>query len=290
MSFLERQINATLVLANGDFGDNLGNTATLIGLRCEVSINNMLGPTLNALQMRIYGMSEGMMNKLSTLGLKPGTAPKNVVTVFAGDNASGTSQVFEGTIANAWTDYRGVPDVSFNIEAYAGHHEQLKPIPVNSFKGTVDVATVIKSLATEMGFAFANNGVTAKLSNPYFAGSAVSQIKDCAQHAGIAYDISNGMVTIWPSGGTRDDLVVNLAPQTGLVGYPSFSSTGIEIESEFNPLIFNGRKVTVQSSIPQACGLWYCQLARHELSSQSPGGPWFTYAKLVGEGYYVAFQ
>jgi hypothetical protein len=288
MSFAERKIDLTFDLAEGQFGGGLGKSAKVSGLRCEVSINNMLGESLNTVQLRVFGMSESRMNQMSTLGIKPGATPKNIVTIEASNNTGGMTQAFQGTMANAWVDYRGAPEVSFNVEAWAGAHELVKPIAVNSYKGTVDVATIIESLAKGMGFGFTNNGVTAKLSNPYFAGSAVSQIKECAQHAGIAYDISNGVVNIWPSGGTRDDVTFLLSPETGLVGYPTFSSTGLQIQAEYNPLIFNGRKFQVQSAIPQACGKWYCQIARHELASQTPNGPWFTYAKLVGEGYYVS--
>lgn len=288
MSFAERKIDLTFQLADGQFGGNLGKAFKVSGLRCEVSINNMLGESLNSVQLRVYGMSEAKMNQMSTLGIKPGATPKNIVTIEASNNTGGMTQVFQGTMANAWIDYRGIPEVSFNVEASAGLHEQIKAIAVNSYKGTADVATIIESLAKGMGFGFSNNGVTAKLSNPYFAGSAVSQIKECAQHAGIAYDISNGVVSIWPSGGVRDDVTFLLSADTGLIGYPTFSSTGLEIMAEYNPLIFNGRKFQVKSAIPQACGKWYCQTARHELSSQTPNGPWFTYAKLVGEGYYVS--
>lgn len=290
MSFAERKIDLTFELAEGQFGDNLGKSVKISGLACEVSINNMLGASLNSVQLRVYGMTESKMNRLSTLGIKPGTTPKNIITVEASNTAGGMTQVFQGTMANAWIDYRGVPSVSLNIEAYAGSYELVKPIAVNSYKGTADVATIIESLAKGMGFGFTNNGVTAKLSNPYLAGSAVSQIRDCAQHAGIAYDISNGVVSIWPSGGTRDDVTFLVSPETGLVGYPTFSSTGLQIQTEYNPLIFNGRKLSVDSSIPQARGTWYCQIARHELSSEIPNGPWFTYAKLVRDGYYVAKQ
>ncbi len=288
MSFAERTIDLTFQLAEGQFGENLGKSVKVSGLRCEVSINNMLGESLNAVQLRVYGMSEARMSQLSTLGIKPGATPKNIVTIEASNSSGGMSQVFQGTMANAWTDYRGAPEVSFNVEAYAGLHEQVKSVAVNSYKGTADVATIIESLATSMGFSFTNNGVTAKLSNPYFAGSAVTQIKDCAQHAGIAYDISNGVVSIWPSGGVRDDVTFLISPGTGLVGYPTFYNMGIAIQTEYNPDIFNGRKFQVQSSIPQACGTWYCMVARHELSSQTPNGPWFTYAQLVGAGWYVS--
>lgn len=288
MTFRTRLIDVSFQIPEDEFGEGLGNEVMYSGLRAEASINNVAGASLNSIQLRVYGMSEAVMSKLSTLGVNVITTRRNIVTVFAGDNVSGRSQVFQGTISRAWSDYRGAPDVSFNVEAYAGFYEQVKAVAVNSYSGSTDVATVIQSLASSMGFAFKNNGVTAKLASPYLAGSAVTQIKDCAEHAGINYDISNGRVEIWPAGGKRDDQTVLLSPLTGLVGYPAFSSVGIDIQAEFNVDIAIGRSISVQSAIPQACGDdWHCQISRHELSSMSPGGPWFTYASLAKAGYYV---
>lgn len=288
MTFKARVIDVAFNLAEGEFGDSLGNEILYSGLRCEASINNIAGDSLNSLQLRVYGMSESVMGKLSTLGMIPTITRKNIVTVFAGDDSSGRAQVFQGSMSNAWADYRGAPDVSFNVEAYAGYYEQVKAIPVNSYSGSTDVATIIQGLAKSIGYSFRNNGVTAKLASPYLAGSAVTQIKDCANHAGINYDISNGAVEIWPSGGTRDDVSLVLSPQTGLVGYPVFSAVGINVQAEFNTDIAIGRHITVQSSIPQACGNdWYCKISHHEISSMSPGGPWFTYATLAKKAYNV---
>ncbi len=289
MTFRSRAIDVSFRLADGEFGDGLGNEVLYTGLRCEASINNVAGDSLNSIQFRAYGMSSSVMSKLSTLGLLATVVRKNIVTVFAGDNLSGREQVFQGTISNAWTDYRGAPEVSFNLEAYAGFYEQVKAVAVNSYSGSTDVASIIQSLATSMGYAFKNNGVTAKLSSPYLAGSAIAQIKDAAKHAGINCDISNGRVEIWPNGGKRDEQTLILSPQTGLVGYPTFSGVGINVQAEFNTDIMIGRHIAVQSSIPQACGDdWYCQISHHEISSMSPGGPWFTYATLAKAGFYVA--
>jgi len=289
MSFRERLIDVSFQLAEGEFGDKLGTTVTYSGLRCEAAINNVHGATLNSLQFRVYGMSENVMNQLSTLGVNIMMVRRNIITVSVSNEYGGMTQAFQGTISNAWIDYRGAPEVSFNVEALAGFYEQVKAIGVNSYKGPTDVATVIQSLAASIGFAFTNNGVTAKLASPYFAGSAITQIKDCARHAGIACDISNGSVQIWPSGGVRDDVTLVISPGTGLVGYPVFSKIGINIQTEYNPDITIGRRLEVQSSIPQACAKdWYCQVSRHELASQVPNGPWFTYSQLAGAGYHVA--
>ena len=287
MSLQPRLIDVSFQLATGEFGQNLGSSVTYSGLRCEASINNVGGAALNSLQFRVYGMKESTMNQLSTLGLTVMESRRNIITIAASNKIGGMTQVFQGTIAQAWTDYRGMPEVSFNVEAYAGFHEQIKSVAVNSYKGATDVATVIESLAKSIGFAFTNNGVTTKLASPYFAGSAITQIKDCARHAKISYDISNGSVAIWPGDAQRDSVSFQVAPGSGLVGYPVFSSIGISIQTEFNQDILRGRKIDVQSSIPQACGAWYCQVARHEIASQVPNGPWFTYAQLTEQGNYV---
>ena len=287
MTFRSREINVEFQIAPDKEGDAFGDSFTYSGLRCEASINNIAGASLNSLQLRVYGMSSVVMNRLSTLGMKITATRRNLVTLSASNPSGGMTQVFQGTISDAWIDYRGAPEISFNVQALAGFYEQVKAIAVNSYKGATDVATVIESLAKSMGFSFTNNGVTAQLASPYFAGSAVTQIKDCAQHAKIAYDISNGSVQIWPSGESRDSVSFQVAPGSGLVGYPIFSNTGINIQTEFNQDILIGRRIDVQSSIPQACGTWYCQVARHEIASQVPNGPWFTYAKLAGDGVHV---
>lgn len=287
MSFKSRLIDLSFQLSEDKFGDKLGDTVVYSGLKCEASINNVGGASLNSLQLRVFGMSESSMNKLSTLGLKVLTTRRNMVTVAASNLSGGMTQAFQGTIAEAWIDYRGAPDVSFNVIAYSGFWEKVKAIAVNSYKGSTDVAAIISSLAKSIGFSFKNNGVTTQLSSPYFAGSAITQIKDCARHAKIGCDIGNGSVEIWPSGGQRDDATILVSSENGLVGYPVFISTGLNIQSEFNQDILRGRKIVVKSSIPQACGDWYCQVARHEIASQTTNGPWFTYAQMAKEGIYV---
>ncbi|KPA87282.1 hypothetical protein PF66_06192 [Pseudomonas asplenii] len=289
MTFLKRDIDVSFKLQKGGFGSGFEDTATYSGLRCEVSVNNVSGASLNSLQMRVYGMQESSMNKLSTLGVSVMETDRNIITVTASNSFGGMTQVFQGTIVKAWIDYRGAPEVSLNVEAAAGYYEQVKAVGVNSYKGSTDVATIIESLAKSIDFAFTNNGVSAKLDSPYLAGSAITQIKSCAQHAGIAYDISNGSVQIWPSGESKDDVSLMLSPETGLVGYPVFSNIGIDVQSEFNADISLGRRIQVRSSIPQACGdEWFCKVVRHELASQVVNGPWFTYAQLAKKGWYVA--
>lgn len=286
MSFIERKIDITFELANEQFGSG-GNIVTVSGLRCTAMIDNINGIEAGSLQLRVYGMLQEDMAKCVTLGRKYMLARRNLVTVAAGDDRNGMSQVFKGTIYIGSIDYSGMPEVALNISASSSYYEQITPIAPNSFKGSADVASVISTIAKSIGFTFRNNGVAARLANPYLSGTAIEQIKDIAQAAGIACAIENGEVAIWPNDGVRDDQVVEVSKETGLVGYSEYSEMGIHVKTLFNPNLKNGRKVTVKTDLPQGSGDWYCQVVRHDLSAQMPNGPWFTTAHLTTEGMYA---
>jgi len=286
MSFIERKIDITFELANEQFNEG-GNVVTVSGLRCTAMVDNINGIANGALQLRVYGMLQADMARVVTLGRKFMVARRNTVTVTAGDDQNGMSQVFRGTIYIGSIDYSGMPEVALNISASSSYYEQITPCAPNSYKGSADVASIIEYLAKSIGFTFRNNGVNKKLSNPYLSGTAISQINDIAQAAGIACAIENGEVAIWPNGGVRDNEVIEVSKETGLVGYSEYSEMGIHVKTLFNPNLKNGRKVMVKTDLPQGSGDWYCQVVRHDLSAQMPNGPWFTTAQLTTEGMYA---
>lgn len=63
MTFKTRSIEASFKLTNGLFGKSLNDTVRFSGLRCEASINSVSGASLNSLQLRVYGMSDAVMNE-----------------------------------------------------------------------------------------------------------------------------------------------------------------------------------------------------------------------------------
>jgi hypothetical protein len=52
-------------------------------------------------------------------------------------------------------------------------------------------------LAQKMGFAFENNNVNVKLSNPYFWSNYMQQARALAQHAGINMILDRDTLAIW---------------------------------------------------------------------------------------------
>jgi hypothetical protein len=291
MSFVERAIDVQFMLAEGTLQDD-NNVVTLTGHRCEALISNPGGDNMvGSLQLRVFGMKAADMNKFSTAGANPMSYKNNVVKVSAGDVGGQIRQVFEGTIIRSAINYNTATDVSFNVTAVSAFFAQVAPTSPNSYKGEVDVATVIGALAKSIGYSFFNNGVSVRLSNQYLSGSAIDQIKTIANAARIPVCIENGAISIWPNDGTRDGLIIALSPESGLVGYPEFTDIGFAVRSLFNPDIQNGRKLAIsRSQIEKANGNWVAQTVMHELSTLAPNGPWFTNTNLIQQGLYVSIN
>jgi hypothetical protein len=114
------------------------------------------------------------------------------------------------------------------------------------------------------------------LSNPYFPGTRLEQVRACAQSANIYYTVERGKLAIWPKKGFRAGDTIKIGPQTGMVGYPQFSGNGIVLTTLFNPDIALGGRVEVTSDLTVARGVWNVFKVVHALESETPGGQWFT--------------
>lgn len=277
--FTKKKLDLTITLGSGSFGDTLADTVTLSGFRMMADVKNPGGDSMGVYQGRVFGLKNATMNQLTTIGtINRAVKTKNTVLLAAGDAETGMQSVFQGTIYDAWADYNTSPDVAFNIIAYSGLDAAVKPVGATSYRGATSVATIMAAFAADMGFTFENNSVTVTLANPYFSGTTLAKLRQCARAANILYTVDRGVLAIWnkvDGRATAGDVPL-LSPATGMIGYPSLSSKGMTINSLFNYNIQLGRDVQVQSSIPMACGKWRVFNVGHSLSCELADGPWFT--------------
>lgn len=276
MTFVKRRIDVTISLGTGQFGDTLGPEVTLSGLRCKATVVSYNGDAQGQLQLRLYGLPLQMINQLTTIGPIMQERRNNRILVAAGDDGGAMSTVYQGTIDSAFGEFQGAPEVVFNITALAAAIQAVKPVNALSYRGPTDVAMIMQSLATTMGFAFENNGVQVQLSSPYFAGTAYQQTKACAKAANIYFTIDRGTLSIWPKTSNRSGDPIQISMATGMVGYPIFSGNGIVLTTQFNPDLILGGQVNVTSSLTVANGVWNVFSVVHELESETPNGTWFS--------------
>jgi hypothetical protein len=200
----------------------------------------------------------------------------NRITVTAGEEGGAMSTVYEGTIDTAYGDFRSAPDPVFNVIALSAAVAALKPVSASSYNGTVDAAQVMQDLAGKMGFVFDNNGVSFNLTNPNFSGTALEQVKSCAKAANIFYTADRGKLAIWPKSGYRGTDPIPIDAAHDMVGYPEFSSEGINVQTIFNPNLELGGRVNITSILTPANGIWNIYRLNVDIESEMPDGKWFS--------------
>jgi hypothetical protein len=97
MPFTTKLLKFTFDLPGKSFDNSGGaNRLTVEGVRASVSITQGGSADYGQCDITIYGLTQTVMNQLSTLGVKIMFVRRNVVTVSAGDSVNGLSVVYQG--------------------------------------------------------------------------------------------------------------------------------------------------------------------------------------------------
>lgn len=271
----KKQLRFVVTLGTGKFGSSNNDAITLQGFRATADIDKAGGMMMGTLRAKIYGVKQADMNSVTTLQWKTGTLIPNTVEVYAIDGPAETL-VFAGNIVNAWADYQSMPDVFLHIQAQSAFFNALKAIPPRSFKGGVDVASVMAQIARDLGYTFENNGVTTRLVDVYLPNTGMEQAKDLARAAGCDLYLDDKILAITPPNVPRRVIIPRISPASGLVGYPTFDGVGVNFQTLFNPAITFGGSIKLETDVQQAAGEWVVTSVGHRLESEKPGGAWFS--------------
>lgn len=279
MSFAEREMRFTFS------GAQSGNFSAA-GLRAAASIQAFQGKQGVLAQVKVWGLSLAQMNAYSsTISAGVGADQFNLV-IEAGDIGGDLSQVINSLIWRSFIDLSGIPDSAFNVSV-VGIYSAANPNDAQSWSGSQNAEDLIRALCAGT-YTVKNNGAHQVLQHPSVsADSIVNQVQDIASQANfqLTWGVGNTL-SIWPQGGTIDEVVIDVGPNTDpeMVGYPNFWEAGIIVTSLFNPEIQVGRRMNVTSSIPKANGHWQIIQVQHDLTTMLNKGPWFTTAMLAAPG------
>lgn len=282
----KKQLRFVITLGTGKFGSSEHDQIILQGFRATADIDKAGGMMMGTLRAKIYGVKQADMNSVTTLQWKPGTLIPNTVEVYAIDGAVETL-VFAGNIVNAWADYQSMPDVYLHIQAQSAFFNALKAVPPRSFKGGVDVASVMAQIARDLGYVFENNGVTTQLTDIYLPNTGMEQAKDLARAAGCDLYLDDKILAITPPNVPRKVLIPLISPASGLVGYPTFDGVGVNFQILFNPAVTFGGSIKLETDVQQAAGEWVVTSVGHRLESEKPGGAWFSSIRGNANGLAV---
>lgn len=283
--YAERIIVLTLTLGTGTFGATGSSTLTMGDptnaencLRSLVQIENAPTPHPGRAIVTVYGLTLDQINQATIAGILY-DGRQNKISIQAGDAQAGVTTIYNGIVWQAYPK-ANQPEMPFIMMANPAFIAQLKPVTPTSFKGPMDGATILGQLAGQMGVTLENNsGVTAILSNPYFAGTTWDQIKAIteAMNCYSTLDAAAGVLAIWPKNGNRGGSnIPMISPQTGMIDYPEFQAANIKVRTEFDPgaIYTPGHQIQVQSQFTAASGLWTAHKFDVNISCRMPDGPW----------------
>jgi len=273
-SFKKRRLRVEVVLGEGTF-DGKHNTRILEGLETAVSIEKPGLPDKAKATVRIANMAYDDMAQLTMLAFKPMKLQKNLIRVFAGEEDRELSLAFAGEIVSSWADFSRFPTVTMHMEAQAGGYAALMAKGPVAATGEVPAEKLLQQFATEMGYAFALEGVTASVRDAVFSGSPLEKAQAVADQIGAQLLVDDNKLVLMRHDTVRQGNAVLLTPETGMLGYPSFTNEGISLSCLYNPNLELGGAVQVQSIVPGATGAWKITKLNHDLLANSVApGPW----------------
>ena len=274
-SFRERKLIIQLTLSKGEFKDGEGNSYRISDLAMTCKVDKVGPPDFGKASATIYGLPLEVMEQLSTLNMHPLFVKRNYMNIFAGDDISGYTQIFAGSITKASADFNGAPDVPFHIDARLGFFGSVTAQGDNVVSGSQPVAKFIESQAKKAGMTFKNEGVTTSIQNSIFTGSPIEQARQAAQQIGAELIIDDEQMILVKNGASRKGNVPVLSADSGLLGYPTMTQNGIECKAIFNPDFRFAGLIEIKSIVPKVSGQWRIIKLSHSLSSNMPNaGQW----------------
>lgn len=273
-SFVPHRLQVRLTLDQGSFAGG-GNSKIIDHLAMRVSVDKLGPPDFAKASVTIFGMSLSEMEQLTTLAFEPFKTKRNYINIYAGDDVTGLSEIFAGSITEAQGDLSGAPETQFKINAEVGFWGRVTAQGPTVINGTQDVASFIAEQAGKAELTFTNEGVNAKIKDCVFNGSPINQARQAAEQVGADLVIDDSEMILLPKNGNRQGDAVLLSPSSGMLGYPVISGDGIEVKTVFNPALRFAGLFVLESIVPKASGTWRAIKLSHKLSANDPSdGSW----------------
>ena len=217
-TFFDRQYRLKAGVA-GEVGFTIGEPTPPhnSALHVSFSIEKTDSETLNTTKISVWNLNDAHINTLME---------DNCMIEICAGYGNARPCIFRGTITNVQTALDGT-DRSTDIEAIDGFGELRDTHVVLSYKGEVDVGTLIEACADKIGMPVLYSKTaeatvrSRKLASGYSCGGAVKSAltKICAI-AGVKWTIQNGTLQIQNAGEPISNAVQVLSPETGLIGIP----------------------------------------------------------------------
>ena len=232
-------------------------------------------------KIEIYGVPLATMNQIARLWLESLT-PQGTDTVMINVwDGSGFIPFFHGVITWSAVNASRMPQVFLDIEANAGMALTLQPASPYSTPGGVTLKSALEAIAGPAGFQvdYAASAPTYQLPATRVTGAALDQVGQLMAHyPDLTWTPNLQRLQVRTALAPLTSDEIDVSADTGLQGYPVYSTSGLTLATLFNPLITPGCAINIV--VPEfdfvTRTLWVAAVLSHTLEPNLPGGQWTT--------------
>lgn len=240
------------------------------------------GAQVGNAHVTVYGLTLAAMNNIARLWLQAYT-PQNTDTLKIEVYDYRSQQwltFFFGTITWSAADGSAMPHVGLMIEANASFALSNTPASPYSNPGPVKMSDAVKAVAQIAGFTvdYAASAPDPELTNVRATGSLQEQLRHLFEHhLDLIYNIALQKVQVRSVNAPLNSDPVTISVETGMQKSPVYSTSGLTIETLFDPRISPGTPLKVESVFNYVSQTqWVAAVMSDTLDVNLPGGRWDT--------------
>ena len=194
----------------------------------------------NTMEIEVFNLSEKSRSLLEG---------KNTSLVLEAGYDGSTSVIFKGNITRVNHELEEA-DIISKIEAADGGSRYRKARIEKGIPPGAKTKQVIDELVKSLGL---TQGPILGVPNTQYAngislsGLAKDRLDDVCRKNRLQWSIQDGVVQIIPEAETTQDSAVLVSPDSGLIGSPTRTKTGVEFKMLLQPNLRPGRKVKLES-------------------------------------------
>ena len=200
--------------------------------QCEVTITNLQR------SVRDYILTE-------TSPFNRNRTPKRL-TLEAGRASTGLSLIYNGNIFRS--SISQPPDQTLTIKCLTGQYLKQSLVQV-SFPETATLSRIAHSVAEKNQLPILFEATERNINNFSFSGSALKLVEALANLGGIDVFVDNDLLVVKNYNAARQGKTIVLSPETGLVGIPEPTETGIRLIMLFDNRVNIGSSLELRSHL-----------------------------------------
>ena len=220
------------------------------GLDIRMSGQKFASPTMNQCTVKISNLTRDHRHFILTKATPMAIARTPILmTVDVGRESYGTFRLFEGEVYVSTVT--PPPDIAITLVSLTNSFA-LGLIAANSQGPMTSIETIAKSIADANGLTLIFKATNRQIANFQHSGAIAKQVGKLAMIGDVRAWVDNKQLFVIDKDGYADDTQFNLSIDTGMVGVPQATQSGVIAQMLVHPGISVGQKVGIKSQINPA--------------------------------------